>query len=284
MMDVLNEHPCPTEGVRLRRAPGGAALALDPVSGKGFLEHGDERPVTGEIHSRFSAPPSRRRSGEIQTDQGLSRTGDTGHETHAFPRSGPILRHETTDERGGLAEVPRLAPKDLAHVVRGVKSTGRLNNRGARPIAAAASGLHRERGASGAKCMDALERVREPLGVAVKRAEQTRERLVLVPAKLERDGWGIRGDQDGGRRHRTARLVEVLEVEGVIRDLLGVTRRKRALTHLELDHDECGGEKKNSVDTLAEARTSNSRKSRPSAGASARAARRQPMLVSHARA
>jgi hypothetical protein len=224
MMDVLNEHPCPTAGVRLRRAPAGATCALDPVPGKGFLEHGDERPVAGEMHSRFSALPGRRGSGEVETDQGLPRPGDTRHETHAFPRSGPILRHEATDERGGLAEVPRLAPKDLAHVVRGVKSTGRLNNRGARPIAAAASGLHRERGASGAKCMDALERVREPLGVAVKRAEQTRERLVLVPAKLERDGWGIRGDQDGGRRHRTARLVEVLEIEGVIRDLLEVTR------------------------------------------------------------
>ncbi len=69
-----------------------------------------------------------------------------------------------------------------------------------------------------------------------------------------RHGWGLRRNDNWGNRAAMALFMEVLQVKGIVEDLVEGVRMKSVLPYLELQNDNRGLEDQDGVGALAHSR------------------------------
>ncbi len=249
-MDDLDEAAHLPLGLRLGAFAAGRLFFLDFVARKGFREDFDERTVAGEVDGQVALFLL---DGDIQADEGLPRPGHARDEADAFLVVGFGLADDVEDEvRAGVdACFVRLMLGDILHAVVHVEGGCRLDDRGRGVVAAVEPLVSVDGRLRSFFGEDLLDGGKQPRTVG----EQRIIDLIVIDTEEARAGragfvGGFRGHEDRNDDPVAALLVEVLQVEGVVPDLLFVVDEELVGADFEFDGEDNAAGQQNHVYTL----------------------------------
>lgn len=252
VVDVLDEHLHFTHGCALLEFLSEGAFAVDTVAGEGFAEDGDEWAVAREEDAIEIACLVDVLCGDVEADERLACAGNAGDEAdgflmlgaRAFDDGGDGLRRES--EVGGAG----VAAGDVGDGMAAIEGHGSFDDCGSGAIAALlpGSGVDVRSGSKG-------EDVGEDAGQHLHTALDRQEEIVVVGRHLEQERHRGRGsgDKDRSDDARVTGFVEVLEVEGVVADLVEGVSGELFLAYFELEDEDDAVYEEEDIDTFTKA-------------------------------
>src|SRR2546426_467276 len=251
-MDVLDEGPNLAQRCSLADLYSTKALLTDLISRQGFLKNRHERAVAREEHAIELVTLVDVFSRHVETNQRFARAGNPSHEADGFLRPYLSRRDDGGNDARRFAEIGRtcVAPRDLADGMSPVERQRRFYD-GRRGFVAASLPLVD----SYARCLHETQNSvdHRPQAVGIRQRHFKHAIQAALIANALAIPVCVCADQNRGDVCFVTAFVEVVQIQGVVNNLVHVLTGERILADLKFQHEDDGANDDESINSSTHA-------------------------------